>query len=689
MPVFDPSKPISVGLLSDLIHFDKYAKYIPELKRRETYTETVHRNRQMHIDHFRKTHPQLIPLIEEAYEFVERGEALPSMRSMQFAGLPIELAHNRIYNCAAVPISTVEAFSELMFLLLGGTGVGYSVQKSHIRKLPRVIAPEREQKFLISDDIIGWADAVRALMKAYLKGGIRPRFDYRDIRPLGALLKTTGGHAPGPGPLRTALESIERVLLRAIGRKLTSLEVHDICCFIADAVLAGGIRRAAMISLFSMHDSAMLKAKSNFPISDVVETKLLINMGFRQFALKYQDSDGELKDKELRIYQSEPGADEVCNALLRGDDQPWWRFEPQRGRSNNSAVVLRHRITKDGFQKLWKFVQESGSGDPGIVFSNSIHWLVNPCAEIALRCTNDGGQFCNLVEINCDGVKSQEDLNARARAAARIATLQAAYTDFHYIRPIWQEHTEKDALLGVSLTGIASGDLKGLDVSEAIACVLDENRMVSAELGIACAARAACVKPSGTAGLLLGVPAGIHTWFAPFFFRRIRMGKDSPLYKYLIQTVPGLMEDIIDDPSGGMACIKIPIAAPEGHLTSRDETALQFLDRVSQIQRDWITPGHVHGDNKHNVSATVYVDDHEWDEVGKWMWDNRENFAGLAVLPKDNGTYVQAPYEEIDEDTYLEALKHAASIDLTQVIEEFDNTDLAGELACAGGACEI
>ncbi len=372
----------------------KYAKYLPDLQRRETWTELVTRNKEMHL----KKYPQLAEEIEEVYKMVYGKKILPSMRSMQFAGKPIEVSPNRIYNCAYMPIDDYRAFGEAMFLLLGGTGVGYSVQKHHVDQLPEIRKPsaKRTKRFLIADSIEGWADAVKALIKSYFTGTSRIDFDFSDIRPKGARLVTSGGKAPGAQPLKECLIKVQGILdAKEDGDKLSPIEVHDMVCHIADAVLAGGIRRAALISLFSADDDEMISCKS--------------------------------------------GA--------------WWENNPQRGRANNSAVLVRHKVTKEFFMDLWKRVELSGAGEPGIYLTNDKDWGTNPCCEIALR----PFQFCNLCEVNVSDIESQDDLNARVKAAAFIGTLQAGYTNFHYLRDVWRRTTEKEALIGVSMTGIGSG----------------------------------------------------------------------------------------------------------------------------------------------------------------------------------------------------------------------------------------
>jgi len=325
----------------------------------------------------------------------------------------------------------------------------------------------------------------------------------------------------------------------------------------------------------------------------------------------------------------------------------------------------------------------SGAGEPGIYFNNDKDWGTNPCCEIALR----PFQFCNLCEVNVSDVVDQDDLNERVAAAAFIGTLQAGYTDFHYLREIWQETTEKDALIGVSMTGIASGKVLELNMNEAADHVKIMNNMVSKTIGINKAARMTTVKPAGTTSLVLGTSSGIHAWHNKYYVRRIRVGKNESIYSYLAIHHPELLEDDYFRPHD-TAVISIPQAAPK-HSITRKEAPASILERVKKVATEWVKPGHRVGSNSHNVSATISLKESEWLWVGEWMWKNRNHYNGLSVLPYDGGTYVQAPFEDITKQKYDEMSKTLHNVDLTSVIELEDNTDLSGELACAGGNCEV
>ena len=609
-------------ILSDLIVHMKYARYLPELKRRETWPEICHRYEEMMMEKY----PYIKDEIHHWMKFVYDKKVLPSMRAMQFAGPAIARNHSRIYNCAYLPVDDIRAFSETLFLLLGGTGVGYSVQRHHVEKLPPIKRAGKTKKFLIGDSLEGWADAVKVLLKSYFGfSNYLPEFDYSDIRPKGARLVTAGGKAPGPEPLKICVAHVQAVLDRkAEGEKLTPLECHDILCYLANAVLAGGIRRSAMISLFSADDEEMLTCKFG----------------------------------------------------------NWWELNEQRGRANNSVVLPRETTTRNDFATLWKKIELSGSGEPGFYFTNDMDWGTNPCCEIALR----PFQFCNLCEVNVSDIFSQQELNERAKAAAFLGTLQAGFTNFHYLREVWQETTEGDALIGVGMTGIASGRILKYDLREAAEEVKHMNLEVSSKIGIQFAARCTTIKPSGTTSLVLGTSSGIHAWHNDFYLRRVRIGKNEALYQYLYITHPELIED--DQLNSKQAIICIPQRAPEGSIL-RTEDVMDLLERIKKFNTEWVRNGFRRGSNANNVSATVSIEEGDWEKVGEWMWENKASYNGLSVLPYDNGNYKQAPFEDISSSEFEELEKSLKSIDLTLVYEADDETDHKAEAACAGGACAI
>lgn len=615
----------SAEILSEIVIYNKYAKYINHEQRRETFEEICNRNLRMHIGKF-KGNTEVIQELNRVYrDFVKTKKILPSMRSMQFAGKAIEVNNTRIYNCAGINVDHPAVFGETMFLLLGGTGVGYSVQRQHIEKLPTITKPTKTRKYLIEDSIMGWADAVKVLVRSFFEGRPEPRFDYSSIRPKGSPLKTAGGKAPGPQPLHDCLHKLRAILnSKQDGEKLTSLNVHDMMCHIADAVLAGGIRRAAMIAFFDKTDEDMLTCKFG----------------------------------------------------------NWWELNPQRGRANNSVAIKRGDITRQEFNDLFTKIEHSGSGEPGYYFTNDLNYLANPCNEISLRSCG----FCNLVEINVSDVVSQEDLEERVAAASFLGTIQASYTDFHYLRDIWQKNAEEEALIGVSMTGIASGAVLNLDIESASKKVVEVNKHFANLIGINPAARTTCLKPAGTTSAVFGTSSGIHAYHAPFYIRRMRLGKDEPLCKYLAQKCPELLVQDVRNPRDMV--LEVPIKSPEGSIF-RSESPIEMLERIKKFSQEWIKPGHIEGPNSHNVSATVSVKADEWEVVRDWCWDNQEFYNGLSFLPEYGGTYPQLPFEDCTEETFNEMYQYVQSIDLSEVVEENDLTDLSGELACSGSGCEL
>lgn len=613
---------LGLEALSKITVFSKYAKFIPELNRRETWDEIISRYEAMMI----KKYPYLEESIKESIPMIRDKKVLPSMRALQFAGAAAEVNNARIYNCCYLPIDSLHSFSESMFLLLGGTGVGYSVQRHHVNELPDIKKPGKSRTYLVEDSIMGWADAVKVLMKAYLEGSFLPKFDFRAVREKGARLVTAGGKAPGPEPLKLCLTHVQAMLDRKQeGEKLSPLDCHDILCYIANSVLAGGIRRSAMISLFDHDEEEMITCKYG----------------------------------------------------------NWWELNEQRGRANNSAVLKRGEVTEEEFFALWKRVEASGSGEPGLYWSNNKDWGTNPCCEIALR----PYQFCNLCEVNVSDVEDQYDLNNRVAAATFFGTLQAGFTDFHYLRPIWAKTTQHDALLGIGMTGIGSGEIMKYDLKMAANVAKKVNQMISEKTGVNEAARINCIKPSGTTSLVLGTASGIHAWHNDYYLRTMRFNKNEDIAQYLMANHPELVEDDVLRPQDTI-CVRIPVKAPENSIL-RTETAIDTLERVKHFSTDWINTGHVHGDNTHNVSATISVKEDEWEIVGDWMWQNREFYNGLSVLPYWGGSYQQAPFEDITEEKYNSLIGELKEIDITKIKEIDDTVNFNESVACGGGACEL
>ena len=806
-------------LLSELTIHMKYAKFLEDKKRRESYLELVERNKKMHIEKF----PELEQDINFAYSFVLNKKVLPSMRSMQFAGKPIQINPVRMFNCSFMAMKDYRAFHELMFLLLSGCGVGISVQKHHVEKLPEIRKPsiKNKRRYVIGDSIVGWSDAIKALFKSYYGvKNVSLEFDYSDIRPEGAKLLTSGGKAPGSKPLKDCLDKIRSILDSKVdGDKLSTIDVYDISCHIADSVLAGGIRRAALLTLFTWSDEDMLHSKSGdwykdnpqrarsnnsvalvrsrlsrdlfFNIWDKIQKSgcgepafSLTNnaeMGFNpcitgntivaiadgrngvtveQLA---KESEGKIK---FPVYSAKPY--HTSNQFGKTDKFIKWVTEIKdavafkTGTKNVIKLILSddsvlevtpdHKLAlmngkyieaKDSLNKtLGKFYSYSNKNDAKsyrkinskIVehlrpedknvdlseeiyvkqiidegkcvdvydltvednhnfylitktddnrFLNSSGILVHNCHEISLR----DMQFCNLTEINVSDVTDQKDFEDRVRAATLIGTLQATYTDFHYLRREWKLNTEKDALLGVSMTGVASMSIFNLDIESAAKVAVEVNRDISKFLKIKPAKRITTLKPAGTTSLVLGCSSGVHAWHDKFYIRRIRINKNEAIYTYLSLYYPELMEDDISSPEK-TSIISIPQRAPIGSAI-RDESALDLLNRVKELTLKWIRPGHIDGYNHHNVSCTVSIKEDEWNEVGNWMWENRDCYSGISVLPYNNHTYKQAPFESCSEETYNRLSELFRKVDLSLVYETDDSTNFNDQAACSGGACEI
>jgi ribonucleoside-diphosphate reductase alpha chain len=608
-------------LLSDIVTFRTYSKHLQHLGRRESLEETINRNMMMNLERF----PSLSRDIIKSYKQVHDLNVMPSMRSMQFGGETILKNHVKMFNCSFATANYVEVFSEVLYVLMCGTGFGGSIQNKHVQQLPPIRKPKEEAKYLIADSIEGWAESVNTLMRSYFIGGLRPIFDFSSIREKGARL-SNGSTAPGAEPLKMMLQIVEQRLKNAIGRKLTTEEVGDIICIIADCVLAGGIRRAAIILLFDKDDELMLKYKHG----------------------------------------------------------SWWEKHPYRARANVSAVLHRLFTTQEEFERVFDACIASNCGEPGISWTNDYDLGFNPCHEISLN----SNQFCNLTSINLTGVKSEKDLHNRAYSAALLGTLQATYTDFPYLNSKWKETTEREALLGVSFTGIADATtITDEQLRKTAQLVLDVNEKYAKKLGINIAARATCVKPEGSMSCVVGSASGIHARYDDFYLRRVRMNKTDALAKYLSSVIPDLVEDDLFSPSG--VVVTIPQESPKGSIIRSQETAETLLNRIMKYNKNWVNFGHRTGANKHNVSSTISYKPEEVDLLRLRLWEDREHYTGISLLPYDNGTYKQAPFESCTKEVFEKFNGLIKKVNLSEVIEFEDNTKRIEQLACSGGVCEI
>lgn len=627
--VTDAEQEKALEVLSEVIANMKYARYLPAKKRRETWPEIVDRVKQMHLRKF-KDNPAICHDIHWAFQFVLARKVLPAMRTLQFGGLAMELNNMRGFNCTYTSIQSALAFSELMYVLLSGAGVGYDVQKIHIRNIPAVHKPKETEVHVVADSIEGWADAIKALMFAYLEGKPMPAFDYTQIRPEGAPLITSGGQAPGPGPLIEAVRNVSAIM-DAIpeGQQMSSLQIHDVICHLANCVVVAGTRRSSLICLFDIDDDEMLHCK----------------------------------------------------------DGNWRKTNPQRERANNSVILDRETLTWEQLDTFWKIVKVNPYGEPGIFLTNnSKKWGTNPCGEVALR----DGQGCNLVEINGSTIVNQQDFNERARVASFIATLQASYTDFKYLSRKWVKNTEKDALLGIGITGIMSGNVEQYSLTEAAQCAVQENIRVADLIGINRAARLCTIKPSGTTSLFLNCSCGIHDEMIANM-RRVLINKSEPMYKFFKTHCPELIEKKKPEAkrdTSSLAFLVFPIKIAS-KIDKEGEGVKVFLDRVLRFNEEWIQTGHIHGDNRHNVSATASVKPHEWDYVQNWLWENRYKISGITVFPHYGKTaFDQAPYELVDEQRAAKLFKHIQKIDLRLLSEDKDNTKFMQSAACSSDRCE-
>lgn len=652
------AKTPDIKAISDYIHAGKYARYQPHLRRREVYEETVGRVEGMHLEQY----PHMKAEIERAFDLVREKRVLPSMRSMQFGGAAVFSNHNRLYNCSFSIVDRPEMFGEALFLLLSGCGVGYSVQIDHVEKLPALsyVDPKNVRHHVIEDTIEGWADALKALVRSYLDG-VNLEFAYHQIRAAGSPLRTSGGRAPGHLKLKESLERIRGVLGAAQGRKLRPIECHRILCHAADAVLSGGIRRSAMICLFSLDDSEMMHAKTG----------------------------------------------------------NWWATEPYFANSNNSVVLKRDEVKKKQFKRIFGMTRQWG--EPGFYFTNDYDYGTNPCCEIGLYPkltiteeektkltakgvsveigqTYTGWAFCNLCEINASKLTSLEDFEEAARAATLIGTLQAGYTKMPYLGWVSETLAEREALLGIGMTGmldaphIACNPIFQRHVAEKIK---EWNADFASRIGVKPAARTTCVKPSGTTSLELGcVGSGHHPHHARRYIRRVTADE----LEYVFQAFKAVNPHMCVRKPDGKWVIEFPVAAPQGATVKEDVRAIQFLDMVKSTQQNWVLPGTA--DEKvapglnHNVSNTVTVRPDEWEKVSDYLWENREYFTGVSLLASTGDKdFAFAPMEEIlteaDEARWNAILEHYRPVDYTNLVEESDETDLIGEAACAGGACEI
>lgn len=629
-----------LDLYQSYIHRSRYARYLSDKKRRENWEETVKRYFDFMENHLKENHNYDLGEIRGTLErYVVEQKIMPSMRAMMTAGPALERDSTAGYNCSYVAIDDPKAFDEAMHILLCGTGVGFSVERQYINQLPEI--PDKifnsDMTIIVKDSKEGWAKGLRQLI-ALLYTGERPNWDLSKLRPAGSPLKTFGGRSSGPEPLDDLFHFVVKIFYGAKGRKLNSLECHDIMCKIGETVVVGGVRRSAMISLSNLSDDRMRNAKT--------------------------------------------GA--------------WWEANVQRALSNNSAVYT-ERPEVGLFMQEWLSLYESKSGERGMFNREaSINQVkksarrkpdyefgTNPCSEIILR----PNQFCNLSEVVVRADDTEKTLAKKIEYATILGTIQATLTHFPYLRKSWKNNTEEERLLGVSMTGILDNDIlnnsKDESLPQRLAALRDvaikTNEKWAKRFGIPQSTAITCTKPSGTVSQLVDSASGIHPRHSKFYFRRVRSDLKDPLTQFMINAgIPH--EPDVTKPHSTMV-FTFPKKAPEGALLREELSAIQHLELWLLYQEYFC---------EHKPSVTISVNEEEWPEVGAWVWKNFDQLSGVSFLPYDGGTYRQAPYEECTEEQYNELLqKIPHNIDWDNLIEENDNVEGTQTLACVSGGCEV
>jgi len=639
-----PTNPFP-SLYEEFIFKSRYARWLEDKGRRENWDETVRRLIDYYLYHIRYEAPIVVDndtsqpnLYRELYDAIYNLEVMPSMRALMTAGPALDRCHVPAYNCAYLPVDSPRSFDEAMYILLCGTGVGFSVESKYVDQLPRI--SERfeptDTVIVVADSKEGWAKSFRELISLLIAGQL-PHWDVSRVRHKGARLRTFGGRASGPEPLVDLFKFACGLFQSAAGRRLTSLECHDLMCKIADIVVVGGVRRSAMISLFDCTDDRMSTAKT--------------------------------------------GA--------------WWEASGHRRLANNSAVYDNRRPDIGFFMKKWEELYASKSGEPGL-FSryacqniaarsgrrdSNFDYGTNPCSEIILR----PFQFCNLSEVVVRAGDTRDDLERKVRIAAILGTIQSSFTDFRYLRKIWKDTCNEERLLGVSLTGVCD-NLQLLEDPKVLAglrdIVIETNKEWATRLNIAVSAATTCVKPSGTVSQLVNSASGLHPRHSAYYVRTVRADNKDPLTVFLKDAGVYWEPDVMAEHSTSV--FFFPIASPEGSVTRDDLDAIKSLELWKLLQDNWC---------EHKPSATINVKEDEWLRVGAWVYENFDTLSGVSFLPHDGGSYKQAPYQEVTKEEYEDwILKYplpAINWDDMRFYETEDNTTGSQELACTGSNCEV
>lgn len=695
--------------ISNFIFLSKYSRYNEKLGRRETWEEAVHRVRDMHIKKYDFLGEKDKEKIKWAFSLVEEKYCVPSMRSLQFGGKAIEAKNERIYNCAVRHIDSLRSFSEVFYLLLCGCGVGLGLSSYFLNRIPDLVG-DRDKTgtvltYQVLDTIEGWADSVEALLMCYFKNtpltGRKIVFDYSKIRPEGSPLKTGGGKAPGYKGLKFAHQKIKELLDHIIEYKhqsrLKSIDAYDILMHCADAVLSGGVRRSSTCVIFQKDDTDMMNAKINLKVDKVFnfyevgeETVGGITNKIYEGKVNFEGKRYEIQVKEYELKN------------LQEKHELFWRhIHPQRGRSNNSVLLLRDKTTKEEFEAIIQKTKQWG--EPGFVWGNHEWQLFNPCFEIGFIPVKDGicgVQFCNLTSQNGRKITSKEEFKNSVIAATIIGTLQASYTHFPYLSKVSEELTNEEALLGVSITGIMDNPdiLLNIENQKEMARVaVQTNAEWAKKLGINPAARITCVKPEGTSSLVLGTGSGIHPHHGKKYFRRVMANKIENIYKYFKKNNPRLCELSVWSATKTDDVITFPIEVSDKAMIKSDLNATRHLNHIKNTQQNWVMNGITDSNKKpieHNVSCTVIVKDNEWKDVIRYVYDNRKFFAAISFVPDSNDKdYPQAPMEAIktqeDEARWSDVINNFNSVDYKHLKENDDYTKHTQEVACAGDNCKI
>lgn len=682
----------------------KYAKYDEKRGRREVWEETVNRLEKMHLKKFSHL-PDADKLeIKWAFDLVRNKRVAPSMRSLQFGGKAIEAHNARMFNCSVMHIESLRSFAEAFYMLLCGCGVGFGLSKKFLGHLPDLVSSKDKTgcilTYTVQDDIEGWADSVEALLMSYFRNtpftGRKIVFDYSRIRTEGTPLKTGGGKAPGYKGLKAAHIKIKDILDYIIEEnkqpRLKTIDAYDILMHCADAVLSGGIRRSACAVIFDINDVDMLNAKTFF---DVQKTKRFVK----------DDDTGMYHGKVVvnnKTYDVEVFENDYTQ-IVNSKKISWYYIAPQRARSNNSTILFRDKVSLEQFENIVNLTQQFG--EPGFVFADSStpDILFNPCFEVAFEPITDDGrlgvQVCNLTTTNGAKIKTEADVMDAVKAAALIGTLQATYTNFPYLSLASKELTEREALLGVSITGIMENPdilLNPEIQTKAAILVKDTNAIWANKLGINKAARTTLVKPEGTASIVLGTSSGIHAHHARKYIRRIQCNKIDPVYKFFKKNNPHACEQSVWSATKSDDVVSFPIEVCQTAMVKSDLTAIKHLDIIKSTQANWVIPGTLDPASKliHNVSCTVLVSSDEWKTVVQYLYDNRQYFAAVSLLSTTGDKqYKQAPMEEIvtpEDQVAFDQLKSKwTKINYSQFAEDDDTTKLQQEFVCTGGACEI